>query len=151
MSTAKHTILVTSGGGHIGTKLVPRLLSNPNLKVILPTSNSARLQTSLPSTATSDRVVIEQGDVKDPTWIESLLRKHSVDRVFLNLTGTDELLVTLNFFDAMQRAGTVDHLVYLSACGDLTSPEGYKTVLQSHTSAHVSPPSPRPSKQSETY
>lgn len=46
---------------------------------------------------------------------------HGVDTVFLCLTGVDELLVAVKFLDAMQRTGCVEHIVYLSACGDFLS------------------------------
>ena len=134
MADTKHKILITAPGGNIGTELIPKLLTNPNYHLILPTSNSARLQSKLPSTT---NVSIEEGSIQDPNWIESLLRTHSVDIVFLCLTGTDELLTSLNFFNAMERAGTVKYLLYLSACGDMASPEGVEWIMKANSSEHV--------------
>jgi uncharacterized protein YbjT (DUF2867 family) len=137
MAETHHSILVTAPGGNIGTELIPKLMEQPNWKLVLPTSNASRLQSKLPSTANQNQIAVEEGSIQDPNWIESLLKKHSVDVVFLCLTGTDELLTTLNFFDAMHRAGTVKYLLYLSACGDMATPDGVARTLKACTAAHV--------------
>jgi uncharacterized protein YbjT (DUF2867 family) len=134
MADVKHNILITAPGGNIGTELIPKLLTNRNYHLILPTSNAARLQSKLPST---NNISIEEGSIQDPNWIESLLRTHNIDIVFLCLTGTDELLTSLNFFNAMERAGTVKYLLYLSACGDMASPEGVEFIMKANSSEHV--------------
>ena len=134
MADAKHNILITAPGGNIGTELIPKILTNPNYHLILPTSNAARLQSKLPSTT---NISTEEGSIQDPNWIESLLRIHNIDVVFLCLTGTDELLTSLNFFNAMERAGTVKYLLYLSACGDMASPEGVEFIMKANSSEHV--------------
>lgn len=134
MADTKHSILVTAAGGNIGTELIPKLLTNSNYHLVLPTSNAARLQSKLPSKA---NVSVEEGSIQDPVWIESLLRKHAVDVVFLCLTGTDELMTTLNFFNAMERAGTVKYLLYLSACGDMATPEGVEFTMKVCGAEHV--------------
>lgn len=135
-STVEHTILITAAGGNIGSELVPQLLKAPT-KLVLPTSNASRLQSKLPSNATDSNVAVEEGKIQDPVWVQSILTKHNVDTVFLCLTGTDELLTTLNFFDAMNRAGCVKHLVYLSACADFVSEEGVKFLMRSCSAMHV--------------
>ena len=135
MASTSRTILITAAGGNIGSALIPQLLSEP-FKLVLPTSSASRLQSKLPSNATSN-VAVEEGKIQDPVWIESLLTKHNVDTVFLCLTGTDELMTSLNFFDAMRRAGTVKQLIYLSACGDFASEQGVKHLMQIASAAHV--------------
>nr|POF17518.1 hypothetical protein CFP56_12932 [Quercus suber] len=131
-----HSIVVTAGGGHIGSQLVSALVQE-NIKVVLPTSNASRLQSTLADLATKDNVAVEEGSVSNPLWLESLFHKHVVDTVLLNLTGTDELMTTLNFFDAMKRAGTIKHVVYISACGDFVSRAGFQHVLRTHSAMHV--------------
>lgn len=130
---SQHTVLITAPGGNIGTELVPQLLSD-NMKLVLPTSNASRLQSKIES---NSNITVEEGNIKDPLWIQSLLQTHNVDVVFLCLTGSDELFTTCNFFDAMQRAGTVKQLVYLSACGDFVSTEGIKLLMRLPPAAHV--------------
>ena len=137
MASTTHNILITAPGGNIGTELIPTLLTNKSWKLILPTSNANRLKSTLTSTATESNVAVEEGSIQDPNWIETLLKKHEVDTVFLCLTGTDELLTTLNFFSAMRRAGTVKHLLYLSACGDFATPAGVEKTMQVCDSEHV--------------
>jgi len=132
----QRTILITAAAGNIGSELIPQLLSHENINLILPTSNSDRLKSKLPSTATAENVKVEQGNIKDAQWIEHILTANKVDSVFLCLTHLDELFTTLNFFDAMQRAG-VKHLVYLSQCGDFLSPEGVKFLMRHCTAGHV--------------
>ena len=130
----QHTALITAAGGNIGSALVPRLLSSPSVKLVLPTSNASRLQAKVPS---ANDVAIKEGSISEPLWLQSILTKHNVDTVFLCLTGTDELLTSLNFFDAMKRAGCVKHLIYLSAYGDFVSDEGVRNVMLTHSAAHV--------------
>ncbi|EME87392.1 uncharacterized protein MYCFIDRAFT_75252 [Pseudocercospora fijiensis CIRAD86] len=137
--SSKPTILITAAGGHIGSELIPLLL-NEHVNLVLPTSNASRLQTKYfpSSNTTPSNVSIEEGPITDPHWVESILKTHKVTSVFLNLIGTDELLTTLNFFDSMQRAGTVKNLVYVSACGDFADTfEGFKKTLTSNSAAHV--------------
>ena len=133
---SQHTVLLTAAAGNIGSELVPQLLG-AQMKLVLPTSKASRLQSKLPLDATTSNVAVEEGSIKDPVWVESILMKHNVDAVFLCLTGTDELIITLNFFDAIQRAGCVKHLVYLSACGDYVSDEGVKTLMKTCSAGHV--------------
>lgn len=131
-----HTIFLTSASGHIGQELVAELL-NDNVKLILPTSDGSRLQSKLPANANQSNVVVEQGSIGDPQWLEKLFRKHDVDIAYLCVTATDELMVSLNFLDAMKRAGTIKHFVYLSACGDYTSEQGYNFVVKNCSAMHV--------------
>ncbi|WYZ43601.1 hypothetical protein EsH8_VII_000037 [Colletotrichum jinshuiense] len=120
MATENHTILLTAGGGNIGSQLIPRLLEDlSHPKIILPTSNSASLLRRLPFVS-NDQVLVEEGDIKDAQWFESLLSTHSVNTVFVCLTGVDELITTFNIFDAMFKVPSIRHLVYVSACGDYT-------------------------------
>ncbi|KAI8650491.1 NAD(P)-bd-dom domain-containing protein [Fusarium keratoplasticum] len=113
------TYLITAASGHIGQRLVPLLLSQaarPTL--ILPTNNPDKLKSRLNSHGDDARVRVVHGNVQDPVFLEETLKAHGVTATFVCLTGENELMVTLNFFDAMKRAETVKHLVYLSACGD---------------------------------
>jgi nucleoside-diphosphate-sugar epimerase len=130
------TVLITAAGGNIGAALVPKLLQH-DFKLVLPTSDAARLRSKLAVNASSDRVTIESGSIKDAQWVQSVLTKHDVSVVFLCLTGTDELFTTLNFLDAMQRAGNIKQLIYLSACGDFVSAEGLEELMRAHSAAHV--------------
>lgn len=127
------TILITAAGGNIGSILVP-LLARKQVHLVLPTSNAARLATNF---SPASKIAIEEGSIKDPQWVEAILLKHQVDTVFLCLTSHDELIVALNFFDAMKRAGTVKHLVYVSACGDFVSDTGVKTLMRTQSAMHV--------------
>lgn len=127
------TILITAAGGNIGSILVPQLAQEP-VQLVLPTSNAARLESTL---SPASNVAIEEGSIKDPRWVEAILRKHQVDTVFLCLTSHDELIVALNFFDAMKRAGTVKHLVYVSACGDFGSDAGLQSLMRTQSAMHV--------------
>ena len=127
------TILVSAAGGNIGSVLVP-LLAQEQIQLVLPTSNASRLQTDI---SPASNIAIEEGSIKDPQWVESILTKHQVDTVFLCLTSHDELIVALNFFDAMKRAGTVKHLVYVSACGDFVTSAGLATLMRTQSAMHV--------------
>ncbi|KAM0708908.1 hypothetical protein Q7P35_002944 [Cladosporium inversicolor] len=127
------TILITAAGGNIGSVLVP-ILAEEQVQLVLPTSNATCLAANfLPAS----NVAIEEGSIKDPQWVEAILRKHQVDTVFLCLTSHDELIVALNFFDAMKRAETVKHLVYVSACGDFVSYTGLQTLMRTQSAMHV--------------
>jgi nucleoside-diphosphate-sugar epimerase len=130
------TVLITAAGGNIGYALVPKLLQY-DFKLVLPTSDAARLQSKLTATTSSDRVTIESGSIKNAQWVQSILSKHAVDVVFMCLTGNDEHFTTLNFLDAMQRAGHVKQLIYLSACGDFVSAKGVEETMRAHNAAHV--------------
>ncbi|KAK3669728.1 hypothetical protein LTR78_010411 [Recurvomyces mirabilis] len=130
------TVLITAAGGNIGSALVPKLLQH-DFKLVLPRSDAARLQSKLALTTDSDRVAIETGSIKNAQWVQSILTKHAVDVVFLCLTGNDELFTTLNFLDAVQRAGCVKQLIYLSAYGDFVSANGVEEVMHVHSTAHV--------------
>lgn len=126
-------ILVTAAGGNIGSILVP-ILAKQEAQLVLPTSNAARLKASL---APASNVSIEGGSIKDPRWVEKILKKHQVDTVFLCLTSHDELIVALNFLDAMKRAGNVKHLVYVSACGDFATGSGLEELMRTQSAMHV--------------
>lgn len=128
-------VFITSASGNIGTELVPLLIQSDAVKtLILPTSNAARLEASVPP---SDKIAIIQGSIQDPSWLEPQLSRRAIDTVFLNLTGTDELFTTMNFLSCVQRCAAVKHLVYLSACGDFLTPEFAATVLRTCLAAHV--------------
>jgi uncharacterized protein YbjT (DUF2867 family) len=127
------TILITAAGGNIGSILVPKL-AQEQVQLVLPTSNAAQLEKNL---SPASNVTIEEGSIKDPQWVEAILRKHQVDTVFLCLTSHDELIIALNFLDAMKRTGTVKHLVYVSACGDFVSDAGLKYLMQTQSAMHV--------------
>lgn len=129
------TVLVTAASGNIGADLVPILL-DADFKLVLPTSSASRLQSKLPSNASSSNVAVEEGDIAEPAWVESILKKHNVDTVFLNSTGANELYTALNFLDAMRRAGT-KHLVYQSANGDFVSEDGMKQTMGGCGAANV--------------
>lgn len=112
---------ITAASGHIGQRLVPLLLDHPTKpKLVLPTTNAERLKCQLPPNHDSSRVAIIEGNIQDPEFVQNTLVKHKVTGVFLCLTGDNELFITMNFFDAVKKADTVKHLVYLSACGDFT-------------------------------
>lgn len=130
------TVLITAAGGNIGSALVPKLLEH-DFKLVLPTSDAARLRSKLAIEASYERISIESGSMKNVRWVQSILTKHAVDVVFLCLTGTDELFTTLNFLDAMQRVGHIKQLIYLSACGDYVSAKGVEELMRAHSAAHV--------------
>ncbi|KAK4550729.1 hypothetical protein LTR36_000308 [Oleoguttula mirabilis] len=134
---ARHNVLITSASGNIGKELVPLLLSsNLDLKLVLPTTNAQKLLSSVPAAASNQDVAVEEGNVQDPVWVQSLLHTHSIDTVFLNLAGVDELFTTCNFFASMVQSGSVKHLVYLSGCGDYLSTTGVKKLMQACTAGH---------------
>jgi uncharacterized protein YbjT (DUF2867 family) len=126
-------ILVTAAGGNIGSLLVPTLAQH-EVNLTLLTRNAARLQANL---APAAHVSIEEGSIKDPQWVETILKKHRIDTVFLCLTSHDELIVALNFLDAVKRAGSVKHLVYVSACGDFATGAGLEHLMRTQSAMHV--------------
>jgi nucleoside-diphosphate-sugar epimerase len=117
------TVFITAASGRIGSKLIPLLVSEGSSRLILPTTNAARLTSSLPK---SDLITVVEGSIQDPQWVEAQLRANNVDTVFLCLTGTDELFTTMNIFSALQRTPSMKHVVYLSACGNFTA--GFQTL-----------------------
>lgn len=130
------TILITAAGGNIGSHLVPLLLKEKSRpKLVLPTSNAARLRQQYEGGPS--QLVIEQGNIEDPQWVESLLKDYQVTSVFLCLTRDNELFTTMNFFSSIKRAGSVKHLVYLSACGDFGLEAIQNGVLKPILAAHV--------------
>lgn len=134
MASFEPTILITAAGGNIGSVLVPAL-SQQQVKLVLPTSNATRLQSRL--SPTPSNVTIEEGSIRDSKWVQSILTKHKVNTVFLCLTSHDELIIALNFFDAMLRAGTVEHLVYVSALGDFATGPGLQELMRVQSAMHV--------------
>ncbi|KAI3325424.1 hypothetical protein HD806DRAFT_533094 [Xylariaceae sp. AK1471] len=81
---------------------------------ITPSGNKSQV----PIEAHEGRVRIMHGDIQTPTFFEAVFKKHGVTATFVCLTGENKLMSTLNFFDAMRRAGSVKYWVYLSAYGD---------------------------------
>ena len=136
VSAHEHTVLITAANGNIGSALVPTLLSEPRLKLILPTTNPRLLRSKFDLGATSNGIV-EEGSVRDPIWVQNILTNYKVDFVFLCLAGTDELMTSLNFLDAMERAGCVRHLIYVSGCSDLVSDKAIKRLLQRSSCMHL--------------
>ncbi|KAL5411218.1 hypothetical protein PMIN06_008609 [Paraphaeosphaeria minitans] len=130
--------LITAANGHIGTRLVPLLLAHPSQPtLVLPTSNSARLTSSLSAHVDTSRVQVLEGSVQDPVFVEAALKNHHVTAVFLCLTGSDELFTTFNFLDCIRRSGTVKHLVYISAASDLSLEAQQSGLLKDIYCAHV--------------
>ncbi|KPM43935.1 hypothetical protein AK830_g2573 [Neonectria ditissima] len=137
-SNTSPTYLITAASGNIGKRLVPLLLSQPSKPtLVLPTSNPDRLASQLQPKADDPHVKIIHGDVQDPIFLESTFKAHHVTAVFLCLTGENELMVTLNFFDAVKQAETVKHLVYLSACGDFDLDAIRAGNLRGNAAGHV--------------
>ncbi|KAM0431290.1 hypothetical protein ACHAPT_005261 [Fusarium lateritium] len=123
------TYLITAASGHIGQRLVPLLLAQTaRPTIVLPTNNPDRLKSQLGSHATDARVKVVHGNIQDPVFLETTLKAHGVTATFVCLTGENELMVTLNFFDAVKHAKTVKHLVYLSACGNF----GLDAIREGH-------------------
>jgi uncharacterized protein YbjT (DUF2867 family) len=132
------TYLITAASGHIGQRLLPLLLAQPaRPTLILPTNNPDRLKSQLGSYENDARVRVVHGNIQDPVFLEETLKAHGVTATFVCLTGENELMVTLNFFDAMKRAETVKHLVYLSACGDFGLDAIQAGHLRDVASGHV--------------
>ncbi|KAK7416160.1 hypothetical protein QQX98_005357 [Neonectria punicea] len=137
-SNTSPTYFITAASGNIGKRLVPLLLSQPSHPtLVLPTTNPDRLASQLQTKAYDPRVKIIHGDIQDPIFLETTFKAHHVTAVFLCLTGENELMVSLNFFDAMKRAATVKHLVYLSACGDFDLDAIRSGTLHDSAAGHV--------------
>lgn len=138
MASPSRTILISAASGNIGSELVPLLLKEADTKLVLPTRSASKLRSAV-SGSTSQNVVVEEGDLANPAWVQTLLKSHNVDTVFLCLQGGVgvELDTTLNVFSAMQRAGTVQQLVYVSACGDFVSPAGVENLARHCSAGHV--------------
>lgn len=131
------SILITSGSGKIGRELVPLLLSTTakdNTKLVLPTSSASRLSSAYPNDLS--RLVITEGKLSDPVWLEELCKTHAVETAFLNLGGQDELYAALGALDAFSRAG-VKHVIYLSAAGEYISQQGLTEAMRVFGSAEV--------------
>ncbi|KAL8710932.1 MAG: hypothetical protein Q9220_004531 [cf. Caloplaca sp. 1 TL-2023] len=110
-------IFITAASGNIGKPLIPLLLASPSINnIILPTTNASRLTSQIPK---SDRIIVIEGSIQNPQWVESAFLTHNISTVFLCLTGEDELFTTCNFFSCIIRSQSVKHLIYLSACGNL--------------------------------
>ncbi len=132
------TYLLTAASGKIGKHLVPTILSLPSKPhVVLPTSNAAGLKASLPGSLDKTRIHVVEGNIKDPRFVESTLRKHNVTGVSLTLTGEDELFTATKFIDAIQRSETVKHVVYISACEDYGIDAIKKGSLQGQSAALI--------------
>ncbi|KAL8734893.1 MAG: hypothetical protein Q9166_001245 [cf. Caloplaca sp. 2 TL-2023] len=85
--------LVTSASGQIGTPLIPLLLKSSSIKnIVLPTTKVSRLTSQVPQ---ANRIIIFDGSIQNPAWVEENFTKHQIDTVFLNLTGVDEVFTTL--------------------------------------------------------
>ena len=99
-----------------------------------------RLRSQLPANISEEegRVNIAHGDIQDPVFVEGAARRYGATAAFVCLTGDNELMLTLNLFDALQRSGSVKHVVYLSGCGDY----GFDVIrsgnaLKRNASGHV--------------
>ncbi|KAM5344549.1 hypothetical protein ACJ41O_013084 [Fusarium nematophilum] len=137
-SSVSPTYLITAASGNIGKRLIPLLLSQPSKPtIILPTRNPDRLTSQLNAKAIESRVKVVHGDIQDAVFIENTLKFHRVTAAFVCLTGENELMVTINLFDAMRRAGTVKHLVYLSACGDFSLEAIQTGAIRDIAASHV--------------
>ena len=134
--TSQRSILIIGGTGHIGQELAPLLLKETSTKLIFTTRNADALRKTIPTSATNAQ--IEQGNVTDPLWVESIIRKHAVDTVFLAITvNGDELITTLNTFDAMHRAGGIKQLIYISVCGNFADPAGLEALSRANSAGHI--------------
>lgn len=132
------TYLITAASGKIGKRLVPRLLSLPSKPhVVLPTSNAAKLASLLSEKLDKSRIHVIEGNIKDPRFVEAILKEHNVTGVSLALTGDDELFTTSNILNAIQRSGTVKYLVYISACEDYSLETIRHGSLQGQSAANV--------------
>ncbi|KAJ5634734.1 hypothetical protein N7528_002576 [Penicillium herquei] len=131
--------LITAASGNIGRELLPMLQTLEGARVILPTSNADRLQKALPPPVdgASAEFIVEEGSIRDPSWLQQQLIKYEVDTVFLCLTGQDELFTTMNILDCLARSKVVKHLVYISACIDFTTPRGVQELLGHCSAGHI--------------
>ena len=100
-------VLITAASGNISARLIPNLLATKTVELFLVTGNAAKLS----SLNASPHVTILEGLISDPRWVETQLRSHDIDTVFLCLFGTDEIFTVFNFLDAIQRASSVKHVV----------------------------------------
>lgn len=132
----EQTILVTSTIGHIGLELTPLLLKG-NAKLVFATSNDSRLQSTFPALPKSRNATIEEGSIKHPQWVEAIIKKHAVTAVSITITGGDELLLTLNFFDAMKRAGGIKHLIMISGAGSYVEQADVAMLTRVCSAEHV--------------
>ncbi|EWZ27785.1 uncharacterized protein FOBCDRAFT_204225 [Fusarium oxysporum Fo47] len=129
---------ITAASGTIGQQLVPLLLSQPfRPTLVLPTSDASRLTSQLGTNTQNDRIKTVQGDIKDPVFVEAVAKSYNVTAVFICITGEDELFVTLNILDALTRAHTVKHLVYLSGCGDYDLGSIRAGLLRTLNAGHI--------------
>jgi uncharacterized protein YbjT (DUF2867 family) len=136
--TTNPVYMVTAATGKIGQKLVSHLYSQPSKpRMVLPTSNAAKLQSLLSDVFDMSRIHVIEGNIKDPGFVEATLKNHKVTGVSLALTGDDELFTTMNVLDAIQRSGSVKHIVYISACGDYGIDAIRRGSLQGQSAAHV--------------
>lgn len=136
--TTYPTYMITAAAGKIGRRLILRLLSLPSKpQVVLPTGNAAKLLSTLPEALDRTRTHVIEGNIKDPGFVVAVLKKHMVTGVSLALTGDDELFTTMNILDAIQRSGTVKHLVYISACEDYSLDAIRNGSLLGQSAAHV--------------
>lgn len=136
--TTQPIYMITAAAGKIGRKLVGRLLSLPSKPhVVLPTSNASKLRSSLDEALDQTRIHIVEGNIKDPRFVEATLREHNVTGVSLALTSEDELFVTTNILDAIQRSVVVKHVVYISACEDYSLEAIQRGFLQGQSAAHI--------------
>lgn len=130
--------LITAASGHIGTRLVPLLLSLPSKpELILPTTNSERLKSQLQDYVQDPRVHIISGDIQNSNFAEEIIKTHRVTAAFVCLVGENELMVTLNLFDAIRQTGTVKHVVYVSAGGDYGLDAIRAGSLRNNSTGHV--------------
>ncbi|KAH6886974.1 hypothetical protein B0T10DRAFT_76544 [Thelonectria olida] len=137
-SETSPTYLLTAASGKIGKRLVPLLLAQPSKPtLVLPTRDPVRLRSQIPVGAQESRVKVEHGDIDDPIFVETILSRHNVTTAFICITGENELIVTLNLFDAIKNAGTVQHVVYLSACGDFGLDAIRAGTLRNNAAGHV--------------
>ncbi|PMD49115.1 NAD(P)-binding protein [Hyaloscypha bicolor E] len=128
-------ILITASSGNIGAQLIRKLLATNAVHLVLVTSSTEKLS----SFANSNAVTIVEGPLSDPQWVETQLKVHKIDTVFLYLFGIEELFTVFNFLNALQRSPNVKHVVYPSACGDfIGKPENTVGWMCAHTK--IKPP-----------
>ena len=128
-------IFITAASGNIGNLLIPSLLTNVDIRLILPTSSAQKLA----KYDNQPNVTILEGPLSDPHWLESQFLTHHVDTVFINLWGLDELFTAFNMLDCIIRVPSIKHVVYLSACGDfLNDPDHVIDWFCPHTK--IKPP-----------
>jgi uncharacterized protein YbjT (DUF2867 family) len=137
-SKTSPTYLLTAASGNIGKRLIPLLLSQPSKpKLVLPTRDPARLISQIHGNEQDPRIKVVQGDINDPIFVEEILSRHGVTGAFICITGEKELMMTLNLFDAIKRAGTVQHLVYISASGNFDLDAIQAGSIRNNTTGHM--------------